>query len=184
VRINWGFLLLALLVLLPPALSAQASLVFDQNPTIIRTGPGHAGINSSDWWVITAETSELACREIIGGAAVHCRIAIVVRTGSTGVVLVETGQEGARSMRGPLLRDTAPTFPPFPWTSGPIEFSGTWKYEHAFGPKCPVGHHHPHCLLPGMTIAVNDPYSGSFDFDLDGSGNPINLSVSFTLTEP
>jgi hypothetical protein len=35
-----------------------------------------------------------------------------------------------------------------------------------------------------MEINAGDAYSGSFDFDLDGGGQPINVSVSFTLSEP
>jgi hypothetical protein len=37
-------------------------------------------------------------------------------------------------------------------------------------------------MLPGLTINVGESYNGSFDFDLDGE-NPINVSVSFTLSE-
>jgi hypothetical protein len=58
----------------------------------------------------------------------------------------------------------------FPWTDGPISFSGTWDYSSG--------------ALDGMEINAGDAYSGSFDFDLDGGGQPINVSVSFTLSEP
>jgi hypothetical protein len=58
----------------------------------------------------------------------------------------------------------------FPWTDGPVSFSGTWDYSAG--------------LIDGLGINAGDAYSGSFDFDLDGGGQPINVSVSFTLSEP
>jgi hypothetical protein len=72
--------------------------------------------------------------------------------------------------------------PAFPWTSGPINFSGTWKQAHAFGSACPAVYA-VCCLIPDLDISVSESYSGSFDFDLDGGGNPINVAVSFTLSE-
>ena len=76
---------------------------------------------------------------------------------------------------GPVLVDWAPGGAPtmsgsFPWTDGPVSFSGTWDYSAG--------------ALDGLEVNAGDAYSGSFDFDLDGGGNPINVSVSFTLSEP
>jgi hypothetical protein len=37
---------------------------------------------------------------------------------------------------------------------------------------------------PGLATRIGDSYSGSFNFDLDGGGQPTNVSVSFALSEP
>ena len=167
-----------ILLLLLLALPLQAQLVFDQNPQIIRTGL--AGLSSSDTWIVTAETSELACRAW-KNVPIHCQLAVVARTDSNAVVLIYADIEPWANRVS--LRDSTPTLPGgLPWTTGPISFSGTWKYAHAFA-TCPPSGYHPCCKIPGIIINVDDPYSGSFDFDLDGEGNPINVSVSFTLSE-
>jgi hypothetical protein len=39
-------------------------------------------------------------------------------------------------------------------------------------------------VVDGVTVNAGDAYSGSFDFDIDGSGQPTNVTVDFELSEP
>jgi hypothetical protein len=151
------------------ALPLSAQLVFDQHIA--------AGVNvPSGHWYIQAHTAESACNG--RGGLTPCYLSIHRGTDGRRIIFIRAAYDhGGPSPRshGPVLSDWdaggLPTMSGgFPWTDGPISFSGTWDYSSG--------------ALDGMEINAGDAYSGSFDFDLDGGGQPINVSVSFTLSEP